>query len=98
MVPQFLNGIIDGIPLSILDVLYENLIQMVYHLGCLDLGVILPNQIYASLEVFNRAIVPAVINYSAWISDPSDPSTMASWQEQVDFFKHSAQVPVMAYL
>ncbi|KAJ7858469.1 hypothetical protein B0H14DRAFT_2577686 [Mycena olivaceomarginata] len=93
MVPQFLNGIIDGIPLPILDVLYENLIQTVYHLARLDLGVILPNQIYASPEVFNRAIVR-----HPWISDPSDPSTMASWQEQVDFFKHSDRVPVMEYL
>ncbi|KAJ7697920.1 hypothetical protein B0H14DRAFT_2649691 [Mycena olivaceomarginata] len=101
MVPQFLNGIIDGIPLPILDVLYENLIQTVYHLARLDLGVILPNQIYASPEVFNRAIVRQCLQLS--ITAPGYPThpTHLRWpagRNRWIFFKHSDRVPVMEYL
>ncbi|KAJ6484828.1 hypothetical protein C8R45DRAFT_1098972 [Mycena sanguinolenta] len=80
---------------------YVNLFQSLYHLVRLDLGVILPNQIYNSPEMFNRSIL-AVGNSSFWASSAredftSDAALKAQWQNDVEFYRSSERVPRLEY-
>ncbi|KAF7378516.1 hypothetical protein MSAN_00279200 [Mycena sanguinolenta] len=99
---------LGNVSLSVLEDIYQNLFQSVYHLVRLDLGVILGNQMYNSSEMYNRTItdVPLIsygTNSSAhtsrvWVSDPE---TQAQWQYDtlgIRFFGYSDRVPVMEYL
>ncbi|KAF7343499.1 hypothetical protein MSAN_01970000 [Mycena sanguinolenta] len=61
--PTQIAGLLAGsslgnVSISALGTVYGNLIQTLYHLVRLDLGVILENQIYNSPEIFNRTIKP----------------------------------------
>ncbi|KAF7343502.1 hypothetical protein MSAN_01970400 [Mycena sanguinolenta] len=80
---------------------YENLIQSIYHLVRLDLGVILENQIYNSPEMFNRTII-AVGEYSLWASSTkqnfaSDATLKAQWLNDVEFYQTNERVPRLEY-
>ncbi|KAF7336505.1 hypothetical protein MSAN_02305200 [Mycena sanguinolenta] len=90
--------------ISISDLNTENLLQTVYHLVRVDLGVILENQIYNSPEMFNRSISPLDLG----VYGPSEANVarnltsnttlMAQWQRDAEFFQNNTRVPPLEYL
>ncbi|KAF7336484.1 hypothetical protein MSAN_02303100 [Mycena sanguinolenta] len=95
------NSQLGDIPSSDLSTIYENLLQTVYHLVRVDLGVILPNQIYNSPEMLDRTIMGVEDSYSIAneIRDmTSDAISMARWQQEVEFFQNNTRVPPLEYL
>ncbi|KAJ6467441.1 hypothetical protein C8R45DRAFT_1106180 [Mycena sanguinolenta] len=80
-------------------IVYENLIQALYHLVRLDLGVILDNQIYNSPEMFNRTI--AYTTNESWASEvrrsTSNATLMAQWEKDAEFFQRNKRVPALQY-
>ncbi|KAF7374186.1 hypothetical protein MSAN_00300500 [Mycena sanguinolenta] len=88
---------------SDLSTVCENLLQTVYHLVRVDLGVILDNQICISPEMFNRTIMPIeVANFFSSAKEArkltSDATVMAQWQQDVEFFRNNTRVPSLEYL
>ncbi|KAJ7198111.1 hypothetical protein GGX14DRAFT_402135 [Mycena pura] len=86
-----------------LGVACQNVLQAVYHLVRLDLGVMLENQIYNSPEIFDRTLQSDNLSDIRWAdldlrSLTSNATLMAAWQKQVEFFKTSDRVPVMQYI
>ncbi|KAF7336490.1 hypothetical protein MSAN_02303700 [Mycena sanguinolenta] len=91
------------ISISNLGEAYKNLIQALYHLVRLDLGVILQNQIYNSPEMFNRTIMPIeVANFYSRANEVRDltcnATVMTQWQKDAEFFRTNERVPTLEYL
>ncbi|KAJ6474140.1 hypothetical protein C8R45DRAFT_1217323 [Mycena sanguinolenta] len=95
------TGNLENISIVDLGTIYENLIQAVYHLVRVDLGVILDNQIYNSPAMFDRTIV-ALGNLELWANNfrdwTSDATLMAQWQQGVQFYQANERVPPLEYL
>ncbi|KAF7326978.1 hypothetical protein MSAN_02493500 [Mycena sanguinolenta] len=97
------NGNLGNISISDLDTVYENLLQAVYHLVRVDLGVFMDNQIYTSPEMFNHTIMP--LNMGNYFTSAnmarnwtSNATMMAQWQQDVEFFHNNNRVPLLEYL
>ncbi|KAF7336503.1 hypothetical protein MSAN_02305000 [Mycena sanguinolenta] len=98
------QGPLWNISSSELTTAYQNLIQTLYHLVRVDLGVILDNQIYNSPEMFNRSISPLDVEVH-WPSSANttrnlafNATLMAQWQQEVEFFQNNTRVPPLEYL
>jgi hypothetical protein len=81
---------------------FQNVFQAIYHLVCVDLGVILDNHIYNSSQMFNLSTMPvnlpAVFSSSSAnksCSAASNLTLMAQWRQKVAFYNTSVRVPVM---
>ncbi|KAJ7288840.1 hypothetical protein C8J57DRAFT_1460218 [Mycena rebaudengoi] len=112
--PPALDGLVgtlvhDKANLAILNTLFHNIFQSLYHIIHRDLGLILENQIYSSPEMYNRSIsgLPLIsqrdgkpVNSTANSSraSTSNATLMAEWKESVRAFGESDRVPVMSYL
>ncbi|KAJ7198145.1 hypothetical protein GGX14DRAFT_402173 [Mycena pura] len=86
-----------------LGVACQNVLQAVYHLVRLDLGLVLENQIYNSPEMFDRTLQSDNLSDIRWPdlnlrSLTTNATLMAAWQKTVELFKSSDRVPVMQYL
>ncbi|KAF7336504.1 hypothetical protein MSAN_02305100 [Mycena sanguinolenta] len=98
------GGSLGNVSISALSTAYGNLIQTLYHLVRLDLGVILENQIYNSPEMFNRSISPLDLGFDwgSWANTARDwtsnATLMAEWQQDVKFFQNNTRVPPLEYL
>ncbi|KAJ6483185.1 hypothetical protein C8R45DRAFT_1148969 [Mycena sanguinolenta] len=91
---------LGNLSISRLGTSYDNLIQMVYHLVRLDLGVTLENQIYNSPEMFNRTIIDmGNATSSNVVRDwTSNATLMGQWQQAVGFYPNNTRVPPLEYL
>ncbi|KAF7336483.1 hypothetical protein MSAN_02303000 [Mycena sanguinolenta] len=97
---------LGNLSISALSTAYGNLIQTLYHIVRLDLGVILGNQIYNSPEMFNRTISPLDLDLEilegSWTNAArgltSNAILMAQWQQDVKFFQNNTRVPPLEYL
>ncbi|KAF7336508.1 hypothetical protein MSAN_02305500 [Mycena sanguinolenta] len=99
----FTGGPLGNVSISALSTAYGNLIQTFYHLVRLDLGVILPNQIYNSPEMFRRTIMPVEIANFPTLTNrarnlTSNATLMAQWQQEVKLFQNNTRVPPLEYL
>ncbi|KAJ6453688.1 hypothetical protein DFH09DRAFT_1391487 [Mycena vulgaris] len=92
---------------SVLNALFQDAFQSLYHVVRMELGVILENQIYASSEMYNRTIasvnirgftpgtVTPLVNTSALATDAD---LLSQGVEAVRMFNSTDRVPVMFYL
>ncbi|KAJ6456282.1 hypothetical protein C8R47DRAFT_1227923 [Mycena vitilis] len=92
--------------LSELNDAFQNLFQVYYHLVRRDLGIILPNNIYLSPEMFNNSITgpkktdpgPVLSYASLYRAQTSNETVMAQWRETFAVFNETDRVPVLQYL
>ncbi|KAJ7927696.1 hypothetical protein B0H13DRAFT_2553583, partial [Mycena leptocephala] len=92
---------IDNSTQAALNLALQNTFQALYHLVRLELGVILPNQIYASPWMYNDSISYRDNSFdTAAFSrrSTSNATLMAEWAAIVHSFNSSDRVPVMLYI
>jgi hypothetical protein len=87
--------------------LVHNMFQSLFQLLRLEMGIIPPNQIYASPEMFNDSISLVSMPYTPWPSSISmaniyrasttNQSVLTQWHDMVDLFNTTDRVPVMQY-
>lgn len=85
--------------------LVHNMFQSLFQLLRLEMGVILPNQIYASPEIFNDSILPVSLPPQYFPIDTANTTrastinrtVLAQWRDLVDFYNTTDRVPVMEY-
>ncbi|KAJ7162410.1 hypothetical protein C8R46DRAFT_1104520 [Mycena filopes] len=78
----------------------QNMFQSLYHLARMQLGVIVPNQIFSSPAMFNESILPSDDTDGAEMSRAFafNATTMAEWAGIVQTFNATDRVPVINYL
>ncbi|KAJ7184914.1 hypothetical protein C8R46DRAFT_1026746 [Mycena filopes] len=88
----------------------QNVLQALYHLARLELGIILENQIFASPAMFNQTISAIYIPPTADLegyenyqlnqsrTSTSNATLMNQWMDIVNGFNTTDRVPVISYL
>jgi hypothetical protein len=88
--------------------LVHNMFQSLFQVLRLEMGIILPNQIYASPEMFNNSILPVSLPPQFSIpntismantsrASTTNASELSQWRDMVDLFNTTDRVPVMEY-
>ncbi|KAK7046371.1 hypothetical protein R3P38DRAFT_69472 [Favolaschia claudopus] len=92
-----------------MSTIVQNVYQTLFHTLRLELGVILPNQIFASPQMFNDSIIsifkPAAFKSVAMSFDTitnarastTNKTVLAQWKDMVDYYNTTDRVPVMEY-
>ncbi|KAK6980947.1 hypothetical protein R3P38DRAFT_2808725 [Favolaschia claudopus] len=81
-----------------MSTLVHNMFQILFHLVRFELGVLLPNQIFASPGMFNESILPVSLPpqfNQAYTIPPA--FGLHDWELMLNFFNQTDRVPVMEY-